>query len=289
MRLRPRLAAVLLLGVLIDANQPEEEEEVRVFADAVTGTDTEYFQSLINRGNTLSCCGYWADQAAVRMQQFVAQQLHVTRRSIGDVHFDNITAVRASRDEHGHWSGVAVMYLEDLGASQVQLQRRDHEVELLEVARGSLVQVPEGAVLLHTLPLRVAWARIRAEAPRGLFEFYLASWVQRQFVMPYDTANQRRFFRKHTRHPRYWHGFLWSFVGTFCTVFACLPVAWFGVQALAKLHGRDDAEEKGLSPTLLPRVGRKVAGKSGHGTSFGKAFGLPQDYIKTPSKSHMCT
>ena len=45
---------------------------------------------------------------------------------------------------------------------------------------------------------------------------------------------------------RYWHGFLWSFIGTsaprvrvdaptsgmsdlrFCTVFACLPLAWFG-------------------------------------------------------------
>jgi hypothetical protein len=28
------------------------------------------------------------------------------------------------------------------------------------------------------------------------------SWVQRHFVMPYDTTQQRKFFRKHTRHPR---------------------------------------------------------------------------------------
>ena len=31
---------------------------------------------------------------------------------------------------------------------------------------------------------------------------YPRSWVQRTFVMPYDTNTQRRFFRKHTRHPR---------------------------------------------------------------------------------------
>eukprot|EP00913_Durusdinium_trenchii_P032664 g30573.t1 len=221
------------------------------------------------RGQTTACCGYWAQRAAANLQKFVVQQLHTDRRHLGDVHLDNITAVRGIRDEHSHWSSVAVLYLEDPGSTQVQLQRSSerHEVEVLPVARGSLVQVPEGAVLLHSEPLRVAWTRVRnAEAPpRDFFEFYLASWVQQTFVMPYDTTSQRRFFRKHTRHPRilgkakrlvrlgqreqetpYWHGFLWSFVGTFCTVFPCLPLAWFGLQALARASkGEADSKDEG--------------------------------------------
>lgn len=149
----------------------------------------------------------------------------------------------------------------------------------MDVTAGSLIQVPEGAVLLHTKPLQVAWTRIRAvDSPvRGFFEFYLASWVQRNFVTPYDTASQRKFFRTHTRHPRYWHGFIWSFVGTFCTVFACLPLAWFGVQVLANMHGRDDPVDECLSPTLLPRVGRV-----GKGSRCGGALGS-KDHVRTTS------
>jgi len=207
----------------------------------------------------------------------VAGQLEVSRRHLGDVHFDNITAVRALHDESS-WSGVAVLYLD--GDAQVQLQHHDHQLlETMDVTAGSLIQVPEGAVLLHTKPLQVAWTRIRAvDSPvRGFFEFYLASWVQRNFVTPYDTASQRKFFRTHTRHPRYWHGFIWSFVGTFCTVFACLPLAWFGVQMLANLHGRDDPVDECLSPTLLPRVGRV-----GKGSRCGGALGS-KDHVRATS------
>lgn len=284
MRLRPLLVYILSAliwtarGVEAEKPVPEPQEEaqetVRVFEHAVTGR------------------GYWAERGAAKMQQLVARQLQISRRHLGDVHFDNITAVRAVRDEHSLWSGIAVLYLEDLESSQVQLQSDRHEVEILDVTRGSLVQVPEGAVLVHTKPLRVAWTRVRApDAPmRGFFEFYLASWVQRHFVMPYDTTQQRKFFRKHTRHPRYWHGFLWSFVGTFCSVFACLPLAWFGVQALARASsGREDSSDEGLSPTLLPRVGRKLGqGKPERrerAPSFGKAFGIPTDRVKDASKS----
>lgn len=84
--------------------------------------------------------------------------------------------------------------------------------------------------------------------------------------------------------------FLWSFVGTFCSVFACLPLAWFGVQALARASsGREDSSDEGLSPTLLPRVGRKLGqGKPERresAPSFGKAFGIPTDRVKDASKS----
>lgn len=302
MRLRPLLVYILSAliwtarGVEAEKPVPEPQEEaqetVRVFEHAVTDSEAAELEHLIQRGQKTSCCGYWAERGAAKMQQLVARQLQISRRHLGDVHFDNITAVRAVRDEHSLWSGIAVLYLEDLESSQVQLQSDRHEVEILDVTRGSLVQVPEGAVLVHTKPLRVAWTRVRApDAPmRGFFEFYLASWVQRHFVMPYDTTQQRKFFRKHTRHPRYWHGFLWSFVGTFCSVFACLPLAWFGVQALARASsGREDSSDEGLSPTLLPRVGRKLGqGKPERresAPSFGKAFGIPTDRVKDASKS----
>lgn len=215
MRLRPLLVYILSAliwtarGVEAEKPVPEPQEEpqetVRVFEHAVTDSEAAELEHLIQRGQKTSCCGYWAERGAAKMQQLVARQLQISRRHLGDVHFDNITAVRAVRDEHSLWSGIAVLYLEDLESSQVQLQSDRHEVEILDVTRGSLVQVPEGAVLVHTKPLRVAWTRVRApDAPmRGFFEFYLASWVQRHFVMPYDTTQQRKFFRKHTRHPRY--------------------------------------------------------------------------------------
>lgn len=299
MRLRPLLVSILPL-IWSARGEPEksvefQEEEpyqnVRVFENAVTDAEAAELQHLIQMGQKTSCCGYWAERGAAKMQQLVAQQLQISRRHLGDVHFDNISAVRAVRDEHSYWSGVAVLYLEDLDSKEVQLKRQSdhHEVEILDVTRGSLVQVPEGAVLVHTKPLRVAWTRVRApDAPmRGFFEFYLASWVQRHFVMPYDTTHQRKFFRKHTRHPRYWHGFLWSFVGTFCSVFACLPLAWFGVQALARASKCEDPSDEGLSPTLLPRVGRKLGqGKPQRESapSFAKAFGFPTDTVKDAHK-----
>ncbi|CAE7218911.1 MSH5 [Symbiodinium sp. CCMP2592] len=279
MRRERCLAATALLAIAagISSGAAQPEEAVKVFQQVISDADTAHFQRLLQKGQKSSCCGYWADRAAVRLQQFVAGQLEVSRRHLGDVHFDNITAVRALHDESS-WSGVAVLYLD--GDAQVQLQHHDHQLlETMDVTAGSLIQVPEGAVLLHTKPLQVAWTRIRAvDSPvRGFFEFYLASWVQRNFVTPYDTASQRKFFRTHTRHPRYWHGFIWSFVGTFCTVFACLPLAWFGVQMLANLHGRDDPVDECLSPTLLPRVGRV-----GKGSRCGGALGS-KDHVRATS------
>mmetsp|Transcript_30520 Transcript_30520/g.57137 ORF Transcript_30520/g.57137 Transcript_30520/m.57137 type:complete len:290 (-) Transcript_30520:122-991(-) len=260
MRLKRAAAAAILLiaGLKLGASQ---EETARVFSQATSDADTAHFQQLLSTGLKSACCGYWADRAALRLQHFVAKQLDVGQRRLGDVHFGNITAVRALRDESS-WSGVAVLYLDaEPYTTQVQLQYHNtHDVELVDVAPGSLIQVPEGAALMHTKPMQVAWTRIKADGSpaRGFFEFYMASWVQRNFVTPYDTASQRKFFRSHTKHPKYWHGFIWSFLGTFCTVFACLPLAWFGVQMLASLHGRDSEpdEEECLSPTLLPRVGR---------------------------------
>ncbi|CAE7470391.1 MSH5 [Symbiodinium natans] len=278
-RREPCLAAIVLLAIVagVPSGATQNEEAVKVFEQVISDADTAHFQDLLKKGQKSSCCGYWADRAAVRLQQFVAGQLEVSRRHLGDVHFDNITAVRAIPDEPS-WSGVAVLYLD--GSAQVQLQHHDHHVvETMDVTSGSLIQVPEGAVLLHNKPLQVAWTRIRAvDSPvRGFFEFYFASWVQRNFVTPYDTASQRKFFRSHTRHPRYWHGFIWSFLGTFCTVFACLPLAWFGVQMLASLHGRDDPlADECLSPTLLPRVGRQ----GGKGTRFAKGS---KDHVRPTS------
>ncbi|CAE8623995.1 unnamed protein product, partial [Polarella glacialis] len=112
-----------------------------------------------------------------------------------------------------------------------------------------------------------AWIHVRrpAEPLRGLFDWYMASLVRANFVAPYDTISQRRFFRAHTHYPRYWHGFVWSFIGVFCSVFTFLPLALWGFQIAARYSSESESDlERGATeawktPTLLPHVGRRRA------------------------------
>eukprot|EP00438_Fugacium_kawagutii_P010055 Skav204550 [mRNA] locus=scaffold3346:126542:150103:- [translate_table: standard] len=166
---------------------------------------------LMESGQKTSCCGYWAERGAAKMQQLVAKQLQISRRhpasSLATPRFisfhawKNCISKKVHRVRGAPQGGVAVLYLDELESSQLQRRSDQHEVEILDVTRGSVVQASD------------------ATSDR-----YVKSWVQRHFVQPYDTTQQRKFFRKHTRHPRYWHGFLWSFVGTSGS--QCCRVNW---------------------------------------------------------------
>merc|ERR1719215_1024507 len=129
-----------------------------------------------------------------------------------------------------------------------------------------LVVVPEGGQLVHSVPHQVAWVHIRRQGVphRSVFDYYFVAWVRANFVAPYDTDRQRKLFSAFTKYPRYWHGFLWSFIGMFFTVFACLPLAWRAIQIVDRIYLSEPlpSEEpaappvpEGKLPTLLSHGG----------------------------------
>lgn len=210
--------------------------------DALAAGDASHLQRLFGAGVAVACCGRWRDQAAARLQGGIAAKLGLPVTRLGDVHLSNSSMI-VSGSGSGDWGAVAVVYLGEAGDAQAELAGPYHALGGLAAPRApaprSAVLVADGEKLLHSKPVCLAWVRIRADGKpgRSLFDWYVASWIRRNFVAPYDTVHQRKFFRAHTRYPMYWHGFVWSFVGMFCTVFACLPLAWWGVQLAERLSG----------------------------------------------------
>eukprot|EP00933_Yihiella_yeosuensis_P033404 TRINITY_DN27117_c0_g1_i1.p1 TRINITY_DN27117_c0_g1~~TRINITY_DN27117_c0_g1_i1.p1 ORF type:complete len:308 (+),score=45.12 TRINITY_DN27117_c0_g1_i1:214-1137(+) len=268
--------------------------EVQVFPRVLSSSDSEELLSDLYAGFGYLCCGEWRSEAAAITQRHVADRLNVTVRHMSDVHLENAsTTVRG--DSAGEWGGFAVFYLEDPGSIEVKLQDIDGSMEdIVGVRQGTLVVADERISLVHSHPLRVAWVRVRHadSSQRGFLEWYAASWARKNFVIPHDTAYQRKFFRAHTRHPKYWHGFVWSFIGMFCTVFACLPLAMWGARilesALCDRHcytrshlppseaGQGRPSTPSRRPTLLPVVGR---GSFNH---------LPKDILSKQSDCDEC-
>eukprot|EP00930_Biecheleria_cincta_P005552 TRINITY_DN106482_c0_g1_i1.p1 TRINITY_DN106482_c0_g1~~TRINITY_DN106482_c0_g1_i1.p1 ORF type:complete len:296 (-),score=48.76 TRINITY_DN106482_c0_g1_i1:182-1069(-) len=218
---------------------------------------------------TVACCGFWSSAPAADLRREVATMLQLPQsRYVGDVHLENASMGVSSVHTTGspvHWGALMVLFLNDPAGAEIHLRGSEGH-QMLGVGRGTMLLVPEGSALIFSVPLRLAWVRIRqpSSPPRGVFEFYIASWIQKHFIAPYDTVRQRRFFRAHVKHPRYWHGFFWSFIGMFCTIFACMPIAWWSVQILLSLQSAKEPEvfdaERGIAAdmprTLLPKVGR---------------------------------
>jgi len=268
-----------------------------VVRSAVSVDDAERLAQLLADGHTMACCGYWRDPAASHLQMRVAEELGISVRRLGDVHFSNATSrITSASGSKGGWGAIAVFYLD--GASSLpsgpagEVEGMVDTVRELHIPRGhpsqrtaaqiaeaserhSLVIVPEGDELAHSSPRRVAWLHVASDAapPRSAFDFYFVAWVRANFIAPYDTAVQLRFFGMFTRYPRYWHAFIWSFVGMFLTLFAMLPLArrvvlyWETVYApppnslyVAPRPGRSVEEENGGDahlPTLLSRTGSR--------------------------------
>jgi len=281
----PREAA----GVLATASRvPPEGDAARpmpaadmhtAWPDALGSEDAKHLQHLLSTGVTVACCGRWRDQAAARLQHSLAAKLGLHIRRLGDVHLANSSVGIISSSKSGDWGAVAVVYLDEPGDVQAQLVGPQHALGALGASRKpvprSAVVVADGDRLLHSGPLCMAWVRIRADGVPELstFDYYIASWIRSNFVAPYDTQHQRRFFRAHTNFPMYWHGFVWSFIGMFCTVFACLPLAWLSVHAASAPSGGGCALNTECHrpltpgkrpPTLLPLVGPDASRGQAH-------------------------
>jgi len=262
------LPAGALFGLLLaSAGAEPEQEPRRVLEAALDPADVQGLQELLNHGASAACCGSWRDAAAARLQHRIAAELNVSERRLSDVHVANSTMWVRAGAQSSQWGAVAVLYLDQPSDARVSFEQEDGRRVAAVAQQGAALIAPDGEQLVHEAPRRVAWLRVRREgAPdRSSFEFYVASGIRRSFVAPYDTAPQRKFFRAHTRDPMYWHGFFWSFVGMFCTVFACLPLAWWGVQLVEQWLSRNTVEEKPAvrpTPKALDPPSRKSSSDS---------------------------
>lgn len=220
---------------------------------------------LLDADTKVACCGFWSSASATKLQRHVAKMLELRQsRHVSDVHLENASVGVQATGSSVHWGAVMVLILNSPADAEIHLRGPEGH-QSLEVGQGMLLFVPEGSALVSSRPLRLAWVRVRklGSPPRSFFEFYIASWIQKHFVAPYDTVPQRRFFRAHVKHPRYWHGFLWSFIGMFSTIFACMPIVWWSIQIMVSLQSVKDPEvldaERGVAAetprTLLPKVG----------------------------------
>jgi hypothetical protein len=267
--------ATLLLTVL--SVPTAASVEFKVISNALTGDDFRKLSSHVSDGNSYYCCGWFCDEAAASLQHRLAEQLNLTVRHLSDVHVESASTGIATGHHDGEWGAAAVLFLENAHHSEAYLQDAAGTTTQRVTARENvLVIVPDGMSLMYSEPLHMAWIRIRRDGadPRGPFDFYAASWVRKNFVAPHDNQLQRSYFEAHTRDPRYWHGFFWSFVGVFCTLFSCLPVAFWGYQIIESMIGPshdkcDDLENGGVEPsrpgtrnkypTLLTTGGRTLS------------------------------
>mmetsp|Transcript_12521 Transcript_12521/g.27225 ORF Transcript_12521/g.27225 Transcript_12521/m.27225 type:complete len:356 (+) Transcript_12521:106-1173(+) len=281
------VASLLLLPVAAGIVTPEARNQARgaaalalprLAALAVEPEDVYELTEMLTEGTNLVCCGRWRHDAAQAFQERVAAELGVPTLRLGDVHLAN-ASVHVHPGGLGGWGTSAVLYLdepEDAVAAQVTLAAQGGKLQdPVPAHRGAILLLPDGGQLLNSSPRRVAFLRVRcdeaaggASGGRSAFEYYVASWVRKNFIAPYDTGAQRQFFRNRTRYPRYWHGFVWSFLGMFSTVFACIPLAWWGMllaermvqtepeppsEAAAEVMSHPGTPTK--PPTLLPRLG----------------------------------
>eukprot|EP00445_Apocalathium_hangoei_P019155 CAMPEP_0203907532 /NCGR_PEP_ID=MMETSP0359-20131031/49015_1 /ASSEMBLY_ACC=CAM_ASM_000338 /TAXON_ID=268821 /ORGANISM="Scrippsiella Hangoei, Strain SHTV-5" /LENGTH=344 /DNA_ID=CAMNT_0050832359 /DNA_START=1 /DNA_END=1035 /DNA_ORIENTATION=+ len=233
----------------VEAASPRTDEHSvlsEIVQDALDPEGVRQLRDMLDRGQAVACCGHWQDAAAQRLQQHVAHALGLSLRHMGDVHLSN-SSVKITSKTHGSslWGAVVVLYLDAEEVVQATLTvpspgaAPDRSIQV-EVGRDAAVLVPEGAELEHSAPRRVAWLHVLREGvpQRSALEYYLVAFVRAHFVAPYDTPRQRKFFRTVTRHPRYWHGFMWSFLGMFLSIFAILPLVWRAIQFAEQFYPR---------------------------------------------------
>mmetsp|Transcript_90905 Transcript_90905/g.266166 ORF Transcript_90905/g.266166 Transcript_90905/m.266166 type:complete len:344 (+) Transcript_90905:79-1110(+) len=255
-RLHPALLALLLAGAQAEAQvegraeeapvaQTQPQEGRLVLKTAIEAADVKALQEMLDRGVSASCCGNWRDPAAAALQRRVGAELGVPERRLSDVHLANSSMWVRAAAQSSQWSAVAVLYLDSPSDARVGFEKQDGTQVAVLAPEGAVLVAPDGEQLVHEAPRRVAWLRVRREgaSDRRAFEFYLAAGIRRNFVAPHDASPDQKFFRAHTRDPTYWHGFFWSFVGMFCTVFACLPLAWWGMQVLEQWMEKPAAAE----------------------------------------------
>jgi len=233
-----------------------------VRASALDEDDVHQLRELLDSGEAVACCGFWRHGAAARLQRQVASELRLPMRRLGDVHLSNSSSkITSSTNGSGAWGAVAVLYLDEAPAATTAVAPLARAVlerapaafgqhvpagaggtMYIDAMPGTLVMVPDGDELLHHAPRRVAWLHIRREGYSQLspFDYFFVAWVRANFVAPYDTEAQRKIFGSFTRYPRYWHGFIWSFIGMFLTVFACLPLAWRAMHFVERLYMPED-------------------------------------------------
>lgn len=215
--------------------------------EAISVEDLGHLRSLLDGGHPAACCGYWQDAAAQRLTKRLARALGVDMRQLGDVHFSNASShVATKTDPAEPWGAIVIAYLDDendeegverSSSSSAVLQRQhvagatqeaagSDEGQVVEAARRSVILVPTGMQLTHRTTRRVAWLHLRrpGQPPRTSFDYYVVSGVRAYLVAPHDTARQRHLFGAWTRHPRYWHAFMWSFAGMMLTCLMCLPL-----------------------------------------------------------------
>eukprot|EP00443_Scrippsiella_acuminata_P131491 CAMPEP_0115662732 /NCGR_PEP_ID=MMETSP0272-20121206/47474_1 /TAXON_ID=71861 /ORGANISM="Scrippsiella trochoidea, Strain CCMP3099" /LENGTH=336 /DNA_ID=CAMNT_0003101053 /DNA_START=125 /DNA_END=1136 /DNA_ORIENTATION=- len=165
--------------------------------------------------------------------------------------------------------GCGELCLESPGTPRASLRNLDGTVtsHIENATALSLVVIPEGGQLVHSTPHAVAWLHFRRHgvSDRSVFDYYFVAWARANFVAPYDTERQRKLFSSFTKFPRFWHGFLWSFIGMLLTMFACLPLAWRAIQAMDRMYFQESRrkqepiappmpeEEMQNLPTLIKR------------------------------------
>jgi len=248
-------------------------------------SDADQLTDTLRGGQSVMCCGHWQISAASRLQHRIASELGIPIRRLGDVHLINTSSRMVSNvSTAGMWGAVAIVYLESSGTSRALVQNSDGTTitHMVSATPHSLVVIPEGGQLVHSVPHQVAWLHIRRQgsASRSVFDYYFVAWVRANFVAPYDTERQRKLFGSFTRYPRYWHGFMWSFIGMFLTVFACLPLAWRAIQIIDRLYFSElcPNSEQPVSPLVMPE--RKLPTLLSHGGGGGPGFLRHNDFVK---------
>lgn len=221
------------------------------------------FVRQLEGGSSYSCCGPVAYPSTVRAINSIASALDLTQRHMGDAHFENAsTGVYLPDGGEDNWSGVAVIFLDDMEGVEVKGFSKWAPVpKLLSVRRGDVIQVPVGGQTLHSKVVRIAWVPFKAKSePRSYADFYLASTLRKHFVNPHETAAERRFFREHTSSARssiLWHNFVWSFIGTFCTCAGIIPLAWLGLKRMEERY----RAELPIPATMRAHGGRLFKGQ----------------------------
>eukprot|EP00443_Scrippsiella_acuminata_P044893 CAMPEP_0115271870 /NCGR_PEP_ID=MMETSP0270-20121206/54329_1 /TAXON_ID=71861 /ORGANISM="Scrippsiella trochoidea, Strain CCMP3099" /LENGTH=340 /DNA_ID=CAMNT_0002688257 /DNA_START=119 /DNA_END=1141 /DNA_ORIENTATION=+ len=244
--------------------------DAKVVHGVIDPVDAQEFREAFHAGQSIICCGHWRTPAASRLQQRIASELGIPIRRLGDVHLSNTSSrIVSSTTPKGLWGAVAVVYLESPGTPRASLRNLDGTVtsHIENATALSLVVIPEGGQLVHSTPHAVAWLHFRRHgvSDRSVFDYYFVAWARANFVAPYDTERQRKLFSSFTKFPRFWHGFLWSFIGMLLTMFACLPLAWRAIQAMDRMYFQESRrkqepiappmpeEEMQNLPTLIKR------------------------------------
>jgi hypothetical protein len=185
----------------------------------------------------------------------------ISVRQFGDVHLD-AHAVQMRPHASIDFGQLLVVYL---GKETVNLTARFEDGTIVSLAARprNVLLLPQRAQLFHSHAVPLAWLRI-LPLPRSIINFYGATWIQHHFVSPHRSKAEIDFLRAHTRHPVFWHAFVWSFFGMLFSVLAMMPLAWRILTSIdvktvqgPETLGPDAAN--GIWPTLLTHGARTIS------------------------------